>query len=637
MILRMRLALLALLVACGGDRDDTAPTGPSDTTAPAPEPGPLHVGLARVRMPVPLGIGTVGYGGFVVPADPSPFAEIYPATTRIHGHPDIRAMVLSRGEGFEVVFLRLDTVGVFQQVRRALVLELKERLGRDLDHALVVSATHTHSGPGRVIDAGGLFDLIADTFFPEFYANLVDAMADAVEQAYADLAPGRLGTGLADASTAIDDRRCADGLDYVNGTAPILAVEQEGRVTGVLTAFAIHGTVLGIEDLTLSQDVSGAIEAAIEDRWGHPITAIMLNSWGADMSPGDPGLPLQDGAAQPDGYDKMEEIGQAVADAIAAVELTWTDAPELSLRTHRVPLGREAIGYDEDTFLFEWGGVYCGTMLEADCDASTSLEPVLDDACIPFNADYPAPRQTELSVGQVGPYALVTFPGEPGTLLAERVVSDVQARGAEDVLFVGYAQDYIGYSILEDDWWQGGYEAGGSLWGPQQGEYLVREVAKAWDETFGGAPQEDEPEPIAPFDDPVYDPWVATPPVDAGAIVTDVPATVGPTEVVTFVIAGLDPWLGAPIAHLEDEGGAPVLRPGGHPVTSEGVAFWLDLTTEPTYAETLEAPARRFLWHVRLPVRHEVPGAVPELAGRYRLRVVQGSLEVTSGVFEVVP
>ena len=83
---------------------------------------------------------------------PSPFAELYPATERVHGHPDFRVMAISRGDGFEIIFVRADTVGVFQQLRQAVLKELEQRTGRNLDSVLVMGATHTHSGPGRVID-----------------------------------------------------------------------------------------------------------------------------------------------------------------------------------------------------------------------------------------------------------------------------------------------------------------------------------------------------------------------------------------------------------------------------------------------------------------------------------------------------
>ena len=181
------LPLLALL-ACHPKNDEE--------TGGLPPPGALQAGYADARIPCPLGIGTAGYSPLGVSSD-SPFAKLFPATTRIHGHPSIRVTVISRGEGYELVFVRVDTIGVFQQLREKLVQDLQARTGRDLDDALIFGATHTHSGPGRVVDAGGLLGLIADSFFPEYYENLMTALADTVEAAYADLQPARVGHVLA--------------------------------------------------------------------------------------------------------------------------------------------------------------------------------------------------------------------------------------------------------------------------------------------------------------------------------------------------------------------------------------------------------------------------------------------------------
>src|SRR5262245_38202042 len=106
---------LCLLVACGALACGATSHHSGSTAAP------LQAGAAEVRMPAPVGIGTIGYFGVNVSAEPSPFSSKYPATTRVHGAPSFRAVVISRGPGQEVIFLRADLVGVFQQFRRAVV------------------------------------------------------------------------------------------------------------------------------------------------------------------------------------------------------------------------------------------------------------------------------------------------------------------------------------------------------------------------------------------------------------------------------------------------------------------------------------------------------------------------------------
>ncbi len=609
---------------------------------PAPVPGDLMVGHAQLRMPVPLGIGTVGFGGFGVDADPSPFAEIYPATTRIHNHPDFRAMAISRGDAFEVVFLRADTVGIFQQFRRGVVLELQERTGRDFDDVLVIGGTHTHSGPGRVIDMSGPFELIADRFFPEFYEGMVDAMADTVELALADLKPGRVGYVLADAEAGVNDRRCEDGLDYVNGTLPLVAIEQEGTLTALMMAYPIHGTVLNIDELTLSQDVSGGIEQAVEERFDYPVQVMMFNAWGADMAPANPDVDQDDLALGHGGYDQMERVGSVVADAveIGLADITWNDATDIHVETHRAPINRDLMGYEDGVFEYEFGAVYCGSGYEADCEIGTFGDD-LDETCIPFNEEFSAPTQTEITAGRIGDLYLVTWPGESGTILAEKVMTEIRSFGeVNDVMYLGYSQDYLGYSITEDDWWEGGYEASGALWGPKQGDYLAERVVEAFGRTFGYVSGGQEPTPVEAFGATQYDPFVAATPTALGDVLVDVPTDVLAYDVVTFTVAGADPWWGAPIAYLEQADGTPILRPNGLPVTSDGQAFTVELTTDPSYADNLTAGARTFQWHFTLPTRHAVVEAGPDLPeGSYRIRVEApdgaSGVEIVSGAFNL--
>jgi hypothetical protein len=627
------LALLAplLFAACGE---------PTEDTAPAPGPGALMAGFAQARIPAPVGIGTAGYG--LPDADSeSPYSEIYPATTGVHGHPAIKVTVLSRGEGHELVFINWDAVGVFQQLRIALVYELEERLGRDLDDSLIWGATHTHAGPGRVVDAGGPFDLIADEFFPEFYERLIDTVADQVEAAYADLQPARLGHVYASAPESHGDRRCEDGgEDYTNPSIPVIAVERDGRIESVLMAYAIHGTVLNADALTLSGDVAGAIEDAVADGFDHPVQVAMYDSWGADMSPQTPEIETQEGAEQPDGYDKMDAIGIDVAaqvhTALAGIELH--EEPILDARTYRVRIDRDHIGYDDDTFEYDYGAVYCGLTRESDCDPATT-EDDFDRVCVPFNEDYPAPDQTLFTVGQVGELYFTTFTGEPGTRLGEKVMAGMAAHeGVSDTMFLGYTQDYLGYSILEEDWWQGGYEASGALWGPRQGEYLSNLAILAFDHFMGTQAFPSEPPPVDPFDDPVYDPIVPADAILVGEVLQDVEDRYGPTDIVRFALAGEEPWVGTPTAWLETASGEPVLRPGGIPIDSDGYRFWVQLEVEPPWEE--EASERAFAWSFHLPVAHRYPISGGSLSGEYRLRVQlprrDGSVdEVLSGTFLV--
>jgi len=595
---------------------------------PAPEPGPFLAGSAEVRMPVPIGIGTVGNNGiFGAPSNPGPYADRYPATERLHGHPDFTAVALSRGEGFEVIIVRSDTIAMLQQIRDAVVVELEQRIGRNLDHALVIGATHTHSGPGRFVQ-GGMYDLIADYFVPSFYEGVVDAMADAVELALDDLGPAELAVGIAQAPDCHEDRRCEDLEEYTNDQMGLISVRKDGEITALLLNYAIHGTIIGIDDFTMSKDVSGGIEERVEALFDHPVHVAMINAWAADVAPTSPGLPpVDDGSAVPGGYDRMDEIGLYVADVVevALPDLDYTSEPDLRARTYRFPMNRQAIGYDFSEFEYDYGAVYCETTNET-CDELLS-HPDLTDGCIPFNENSPAPDQTVVTVGSVGGTHFTTWAGEPGTRLAEELMDLMRdAGGSSNVLFFGYAQDYLGYALQEDDWWHGGYEASGAMWGPRQGDYMISVSAEAFEHWLTGSEEptsfEDLGKPPA-FDLSGGVVWAAEDAVEAGAIeVQPEPAYTG-GEVVSFVLLGDDPLFGAPMATLQRLDGADYTDElsGGSPVTSDGYGYWVDLVPEPSYEDTMDPTPRRFRWVFNFPSRTRVRDLAGAGVGSYRFVV----------------
>ena len=632
--MRCLLAGIALLLfGCPAVEDAVPPPCVEENT----EAGEFQAGVAEIRMPVPLGIGTSGNGGIGGPDSPSPYARRYPGTTRIHGHPTFKAIALSRGVGHELILVRSDMIAVVQQLRDAAVAEVHERIGRDLDDALMIGATHTHSGPGRFIE-GSLFAIIADDFLPAFYDRLVNALADVIIAALDDLGPAEFGYVMASAPEAHSDRRCEDLEDYTNDTTPLIAVSKGGEVVGLVVSYAIHGTVIGIDDLTLSADASGAIEAGVEDSFDHPVTVMMLNSWAADVSPGSPELPaVPEASPQASHMERLERLGaymgEVVQDALGTMQTTAE--PVIESRTVRYPINRAAMGYQGTEFDYEFGAIYCSSAWDS-CEELMVLED-LDEACIPMPESSPAPMQSMFTMGRLDGLHFSTWSGEAGTHLAEGLIENMQAEeGVGDVVFFGYGNDYVGYALEEDDWWHGGYEASGAFWGPKQGEYMrdvQQEAFRLRHEPVCGELSFVEPAPAPLFVVPPDSAWVVEEALDFGVVSVQPEPTYAPGAVARFTVQGSEPWLGAPLARLQRADGedwADVRRPGGKNLDSDGYGYWVDLATEPSWQETTETTARVFSWTVSLKVTGRGWAAEP---GTYRFAV---ELPTESGVEEVV-
>lgn len=616
------------VAACSSHETNETPYVPE----PLPNPESFRAGVARLKMPVPLGIGTMGFGGIGKEPSITPFADSYPGTTRQHMALDCRAVALTRGPKYTLVLVKCDTVGIFQHLREAVLDAVEARIGQDLDDALVLAGNHTHSGPGRLIMPRGIYEMLSDSFFPEFYDRMVDSLADLVVRSMQDLAPAEIGSVLVQAADAHIDRRCEnDMLDQIQqrDDLPIVAVRRNGGVEAVVASYAYHGTILDIDELTLSGDMGSVVEAKIEERFDHPVTVLFFNSWGGDVGPG-PGVfdPAITGAPQPDKYDRLESLGARIADVVvpAVDSLTYASDPQIRSETYRLPISREAIGYPDDVFTYPNGGVYCGLGAEGSC---TEIRPNerLDQFCLAFTAESPAPKQTLFTVGRIGDLVFTTGPGEWSTFLADQLVDHASAEaGGADVMFLGYANDYTGYSLTEQDWRQGGYEAAGGMWGPRQGDYLLRrgkEIFTHFHRRNAPLPF-NQPAPVEPFAGYSVVPYSPEKGLSLGEVRADVPTEVSPLDVVTFTLLGGDPWLGTPVAVLEKQGGAsfqPVLRRTGQQVDSDGYELWVDLATHPTYEERMPAAEREFIWTFHFPVSHRTPASFDSLEGTYRFAV----------------
>jgi hypothetical protein len=636
--------------ACSSDTSEEEPYKPD----PLPPAEAFQAGVAELKMPVPVGIGTMGFGGIGQEPSITPFADQYPGTTKQQMALNCRAVALSRGPSYRTVLVKCDTVGIFQHLREAVLDAVQARIGEDLDNGLVLAGNHTHSGPGRLVPLGGIYEMLSDTFFSEFYDRLVASLADLVVRAIDDLTPAELGSVMAYSADGHNDRRCEnDPLDQIQkrDDLPIVAIKRNGIIDAVVMSYAYHGTILDIGDLTLSGDMGGTVEAKIEERFDHPVAVLFFNAWGGDAAPGDANIdPNATGGAQPDKFDRMEALGDRIADVVMPnVEtLTFTNEPEIRSETYRAAISREAIGYPEGVFPYPNGGVYCGFGGDGSC-TEISRKEKQDKMCLDFGADQAPPKQTLFTVGRVGAMFFTSATGEWTTFLADQLVNHIsEETGGADVMFIGYANDYTGYCTAEQDWWQGGYEAAGGMWGPGQGDYLLKrgkQIFTHYHRRNAPLPFE-EPAPVEPFSGYSGVPYVAEQGLSVGEIAVDVPATASKTDVVTFTVLGTDPWFGNPIAVLEKEVNGsfePVLRKTGEPVDSDGYELWLELTTNPTYADEMPASEREFAWAFHFPVSHRVPAGFEPLDGSYRFAVTiptdaNGGTQVThTGSFAVVP
>ena len=163
------------------------------------------------------------------------------------------------------------------------------------------TVTHTHSAP-EVGPPG-----VPRIFLPERYtqagstgesnpeySRFIEAkLKEGLRQAKESLRPARLGLGLG-FSTANMNRRAQDADGKIDlGMNPDRPVDRQiglirlesldGKLIALLANYAMHGTVLGGENLEITGDAPGVVAKYVEDQLGAPV--LYINGAEGDVAP----------------------------------------------------------------------------------------------------------------------------------------------------------------------------------------------------------------------------------------------------------------------------------------------------------------------------------------------------------------
>jgi neutral ceramidase len=405
--------------------------------------GPLAAGAATVPIELPPGTPLAGYGGFPrrawVPGLGTGEAPAFwfRPSAGVRDPLRVRALALAEGQT-SLLWLALDVVGVDPR----LAAELGQRLARGQSRpptAIIVSASHTHSGPGAYADSE-LFGLIAvDRPSSEVRARLLDAMERASRRADAARAPVLLGAGSVQVHGQNPSRI---GAAVDEEMTIVKLVTPTGRPVAMLWNFAVHGTALGRRNRVLSADLMGDASARIEASLGAP--ALFVNGAVADASP-----VRRDASG-------VAVVGAALAEAALGGWGRIAAAPAAGLDIARRRLDLPPPRLSLRSCLGPWvpRGLAIG------------LDPAL-------------PGETEMLAVAVGSrLGAVTIPGELQMALGLEIKAAGRAHFSS-VIVAGLSNDYIGYLLAS-----GGrpapkaYMACASLYGEGGGE-LVQQAAAA--------------------------------------------------------------------------------------------------------------------------------------------------------------
>lgn len=381
--------------------------------AALPAHAQLRAGAAAAEIAVPDAVPLAGYGARGPGNRAAGVREAVSA----------RALVVEGGPApTRVGIVVLDALIVTPDLRETIAAANAD-LALD---ALVVAATHTHSGPGGYLD-----DRIAALAILGWYREasreaLLHAASAALHDA-AVLQPARVAHATADGAALARNRRHVGGPQ--DPEVPVLRVDgADGRTIATLFALAAHPTVLGPTNQRISPDYPGAARRRVERLRGG--TALFLAGPLGDQKPHLDGEP-----EWPDDVERQAAnarlLGEALGDRVAAAAADARPAARTDVRAARQVWRLPPID------------------VKASC-AGYLGAPVLWLVARSF-----LPPTAPLDALRIGDLRILASPLELGV----EVAADVRrAAGPGPLLVAAHAGDWLGYLLSPADYDRGGYE-----------------------------------------------------------------------------------------------------------------------------------------------------------------------------------
>jgi hypothetical protein len=621
---------------------------PVDRNAAA---APLRAGVAETWLDVPVGVSLGGYagrGGVYY----EPYAEaIFPSRGFYH-RLKVRALALDTGNE-RVVIANAPLVLIPDYLRERVVRRILDETGVNYRDHLILSVTHTHSGPARIwtLPRGfGSFGL--DEHMEEIHERVAASYARAILAAVAQLAPAEMGWTL-DESFDRDDKITSDR----RGESPhfddyrmfLLRVDDaQGKPLAAVVNFGIHGTFHEGPYMT-DDSISGIVlktEEALEAKEGRRVPVLFINGNGGTMSPRCDDL----------GHDenqKMELCGVRTVPYVLARWDTIARKESWNMRfvMKRIPVSRAHIGYADGEFYDRnpVGGLSPYLYGAFQCMLFTAAEqlPARDGdlGCVlgienTFHAPVQVFSKAVLSALKLDDLVIVTQPAEPGMEYGAEVVQKAKTlSGIREAVIWGYSQDHHLYFLQEADWFYSGLESQTSVWGFKFGPYVARETHSMLADLAAGRTPESK---VLPQDFFMEGPPAVVPdtsdPAGLGALPGPVPTQVERLSQISFTFSGGHPGAGTPMVRLQRESAGSFvdlasdgtsLAQGRTPYDNATYKFITDWRKE----------GAQHLWSVRWEELRDFP------AGRYRFKLFlpywDGSTarekEAFTGAFDLVP
>jgi neutral ceramidase len=498
-----------------------------DEPEPTPPPPAATGGDCTGNSSFEVGTGIYDITGPAAELGMMGYASLDQKTTGIHMRLRSRAYVLgSPCNGKRLVFVSADLGQVFQSVKQGVVKKLQQTYGGVYGDAnVMLSATHTHSGPGAYSHYA-LYNLTSLGYDEQNYAAIVEGVYQSIVRAHNNVGLGEIQMNTGDLTnagfnrslTAYNANPAAERARYSSDTDQLMTVlrlARGGQDKGMISWFAVHATNIGNKNRLISGDNKGLASYNFE-KWKNTnygandtFVAAFANSNEGDVSPNLWGHPdtvndySRNTIIADRQYDKAVELyNGANQNLVGGVDFRhkYIDFSDLVIQPEYTGNGQQntcvaAIGVSmiagstEDGVGLDFvdeGLVYDGVSWP-----QFTLVPE-DQAChgekvilLPMGRFTPFPWTPEIlpvQIATVGNLALIAVPFEVTTMagrrIREAVLAELAGTGVNHAVIVGLANAYAGYVATREEYSVQHYEGASTHFGPYTENALRQEFSK---------------------------------------------------------------------------------------------------------------------------------------------------------------
>jgi hypothetical protein len=444
------VVLFGVLAGCASLGPNSGPA-----TSGSSVPSALRAGAASVALNLATATPLAGYGAVsrrLSPPDLNPangYTFFKPATGAIDPL-YAKALVLANNDA-KVGFLTVDAVGILGELVDRIHAKAVS-MGSTLDRGqLVVSASHTHSGPGSLTNLHFWELAGSDLLYAPLRDAFVDKCAEALVTAEINLQPAKIGLASSPLSGVTTNRRVgvspAITAGMVDTDLGVIRVDKaNGTPLAVLWNFAIHGTAYDATNLKFSADVMGAASILVETSLGVP--ALFANGVEGDAAPAGSGA------------SGIATIAPLIAQKIVAVHTGIAPQPMVTLKT-----ASEVVPFGKATLDLTLSRLAAGST-DLDIPALMGTNPGLPIKMGPdwFENNY------RFQAIRINDTLIVPVPGEPIFFVGQAMKTESLALGFSRVFIFGLSNGHMAYITTEAEYNIGGYEGIATFFGPRTAE-----------------------------------------------------------------------------------------------------------------------------------------------------------------------